>query len=97
MASLKELAQDYQPKKTLNIADLDKVDLSFPMEDRVGTDTEGKDFSYRVMVVNGIEYRCPNTVIEEINKMLKLKPELTHVKVKKQGSGLSTRYSVEMA
>ena len=96
MASLKETAREYVPKQTLNIADLDKVDISFPVEDRTGTDSEGKDFSYKVMVANNLEYRVPNTVIEEIKKMIELKPELRFVKVSKTGSGLNTRYSVKL-
>lgn len=96
MASLKETAREYVPKQTLNIADLDRVDLSFPIEDRVGTDSEGKEFSYKVMVANEMEYRVPNTVLEEIKKILEIKPDTTHVNVVKTGSGLSTRYSVRV-
>jgi len=97
MGTLKEEAQAYQPKQTLNIADLDRVDLSFPIEDRSSTDKEGKEYNYKVMVVNGIEYRTPWTVLEEIKKMLSLKPDLTHVKVSQTGSGLNTRYQVKVA
>ena len=93
--TLKETAKDYIPKQTLNIADLDKVDLSFPMEDRTGTNSEGKDFDYKVMVINDLEYRVPATVLEEIQKILKLKPEAKFVNVSKKGSGLNTSYSVE--
>lgn len=94
MASLKEKALDYVPKQTLNIADLDRVDISLPTEERTGTDSDGKDFEYTVMIADGKEYRVPNTVTEEIKKILALKPTVTHVKVSKTGSGLSTRYSV---
>ncbi len=93
--TLKETARDYVPKQTLNIADLDKVDLSFPMDDRTGTNSEGKDFDYKVMIINGLEYRVPATVLEEIQKILKLKPEAKFVNVSKKGSGLNTSYSVE--
>ena len=95
MSSLKDTANAYEQKRTLNIADLDKVDLSFPIEDRSGTDSEGKTFNYKVMIANEIEYRTPNTVLEEIQKILKLKPEAKFVKVSKKGSGLNTSYSVE--
>jgi hypothetical protein len=95
MASIKEEAERYEPKQTLNIADLDRVDLSFPLEPRTGTDKDGKEFDYKVMVANGQEYRVPNTVLEEIKKMLDLKPDLKAVKVEKSGSGLSTRYTVK--
>jgi len=97
MVSLKETAQGYEPKQTLNIADLDVVDLeAFEIEDRTGTDKKGKDFSYKVMVANGQEYRVPNTVLEEIKKILALKPDVKKVKVNKKGSGLATRYTVSV-
>jgi len=93
--SLKEASQAYEPKKTLNIADLDRVDLSWKVEDREGLDNEGKTFQYKVMITNGIEYRVPNSVFEEIKKMLDLKPDLQFVKVEKSGSGLGTKYAVK--
>lgn len=103
MSNLKEEAQAYEPKKTLNIADLDRVDLTWPIENRSGVaikqDEDGKDYeesySYKVMVVNEIEYRVPNTVLEEIQKMIELVPELQFVNVEKTGSGYGTKYSVK--
>ena len=96
MASLKEESQAYVPKITLNIADLEKVDISLPVEDRTGTDDKGVDFSYKVLVTDNKEYRTPNTVLEEIKKIVSLKPDVKFVKVTKSGSGLNTRYSVEV-
>ena len=93
--TIKECAKDYVPKRTLNITDLNKVDLSTPIEDRVGTNKEGKEFSYQVIIINEQEYRVPVTVLEEIQKILKLKPEAKFVKVISTGSGLNTVYSVE--
>ena len=96
MATFKETAKAYEPKQTLNIADLDRVDLSFPIEERTGTDQEGKEFEYKVMIANGQEYRVPNTVLEEVKKILELKEEVKFVKVNKSGSGLATRYAVKV-
>ena len=93
--TLKETATEYEPKRTLNVTDLDRVDLSFPMADRTGKDKDGKDFNYQVMIINEQEYRVPATVLEEIQKILKLKPEAKFVKVTKEGSGLNTKYAVE--
>ena len=95
MATLKETATAYEPTITLNIADLDRVDISFPIEDRTAQNSEGKEFSYRVMIANTKEYRVPNTVLEEIKKILKLRPDTQFVKVTKKGSGLATTYFVE--
>jgi len=97
MTTLREEAQAYEPKRTLNIADLDRVDISLPVEERTGTDKDGKDFKYKAMVVNGQDYRVPFTVLDEIKKMLALKADLTHVKVTQSGSGLNTRYAVNVA
>lgn len=94
-ATLKETATDYIPKRTLNVTDLDRVDLSFPVEDRTGTDKDGKKFDYKVIVANSQEFRVPATVLEEIKKILKLKPEAKFVKATSTGSGLNTVYSVE--
>jgi len=96
MANLKDTAQAYEPKITLNVADLEKVDILSEVEDRTGTDDKGVDFSYKVLVINGKDYRTPNTVIEEIKKILSLKPDVKFVKVTKSGSGLNTRYSVNV-
>lgn len=96
MSSFKETAQEYIPKQTLNIVDLDKVDLSLPIEDRIGKDLEGKEFSYKVLVANEQEYRVPNSVLEEVKKILELKPDVKFIRAVKQGSGLNTRYSVKV-
>lgn len=103
MGSLKESAQAFAPKQTFNIADLDRTNLSWPIVQKTGQTTrkspEGEDvqveYTYNVMVFNDQEYRVPNTVLEEIQKMLKLKPDLEFVNVTSTGSGLSTRYTVE--
>ena len=61
--TLKEEAENYEPKKTANIADLEKFDISEPMEDREGKDNEGKVFKYKVLVRDGTDYRVPNSVL----------------------------------
>jgi len=94
--TLKEQAKAYEPKQTLNIADLDRVSLDFPLETRNGTDSEGKEYSYHVLVVNGQEYRVPNPVLEKIQEILELRPNTKFVKVEKKGTGKATRYSVKL-
>jgi len=49
------------------------------------------------MVVNEQEYRVAWTVLEEIKKMLALKPDLKFVKVTKTGEGKATKYSVALS
>jgi hypothetical protein len=82
MASLKDTALAYEPPQTLNIADLEKVPIDI------------EEFSYKYAKLNNKEYRIPNSVLEEIQTILKLKPTVAFVKVTKTGSGLATRYKV---
>jgi len=93
--TLKETAKEYIPKRTLNVTDLDRVDLSFAIEDRVGKDKDKNEFKYKVIVINEQEYRVAGTVLEEIQKIIKLKPDAKYVKVTSTGSGLNTKYTVE--
>lgn len=95
-ASFKDTATNYVPKKTLNITDLDKVDLSWPLEDREAEDREGDTYSYKVMKVNGQEFRVPNPVLEKVKDMLSLRPDMKFIKVTKTGEGKATRYQVRL-
>lgn len=94
--NIKDKATAYEPPTTLNIADLDECPLDLDLKEGSGTNAEGKDFTYNYAELNGKQYRVPNSVLEEIQKILKLKPEVTKVKVTKTGSGLATRYKVDV-
>jgi len=94
MANLRETSQEYEPKKTLNIADLDIVSLDVPMTKVSGTNQEGKDYEFHVAEVEGNKYRVPVSVIEAIKTISETKPELKNVKVVKKGTGMSTEYTV---
>ena len=95
MATLKDIALAYEPQQTLNIADLDEVTVDLEVCGATKKNSEGEEFSYQYVKLNEKEYRIPNSVIEEIQKILKLKPEVKKVKVTKTGSGLATRYKVD--
>jgi len=96
MGTLKEEALAYEPKLTLNIADLDSVPIDLEIhKDGAGMDKDNKPFTYSYALLNEKEYRVPSSVLEEIQKILKLKPTVTKVKVTKTGTGLSTRYKVD--
>jgi hypothetical protein len=97
MGTLKQEATDYEPPLTLNIADLDKVPVDIMLQETEKNDAEGKPFKYKYAVLNGREYRVPNSVLEELQTILKLKPTVQFIRVKKSGSGLGTRYKVEEA
>ena len=94
MAKLKEEAENYESPKTKNIADLEVVSLEQNMIDREGKKKDGSVFKYKVVVVNGEDYRVPSSVLEQIQEILKEKPELKTIKVSRKGEGLNTKYTV---
>lgn len=94
MANLRETSQAYEPKKTLNIADLESVSLDVPMSKISGTNQEGKNYEYYVAEIEGDKYRVPLTVIEAIKTIMEAKTELKTVKVIKKGTGMGTEYTV---
>ena len=94
MVSLKEAAKVYQPRQTLNIADLPEVSVELNLEDREGIDNEGKPFKYKIVNLNGVDYRVPGSVIGDLKALMEEKPNITKFKVIKKGAGMNTRYTV---
>ena len=96
--TFKETAEEYEPKRTANIADLEKFDVSEPIEEREGKDNEGKTFKYNVLIRDEEEYRVPNTVLETVKGILaageKHDKEVTTFSVEKTGEGMNTKYQV---
>lgn len=94
MASLRQSALAYEPKQTLNIADLTEVSTDFDLKTGSGTDKNGDPFSYFFIEVNGQEYRVPGKVLGDLKAILAKKPELKKFSVSKKGTGLNTQYTV---
>jgi hypothetical protein len=94
MASLSEFAKTYEPPKTKNIADLKEVEVTLQLEDRTGKDESGDEFKYKVIVVNGEDYRVPGSVIGSLKAILEKKPTLSKFSVSKVGTGMNTKYTV---
>lgn len=93
--TIKQAAQNYVPQTTKNIADLPEVNIeAMQLEDRESKDNEGIAFKYKVVIVNGEEYRVPGSVIGSIKGILDKKPTLKRISVSKQGTGMLTRYTV---
>jgi len=92
--TLREEAKTYESHSVGNIADLPKVSTEFEVEDREGTNDEGKTFQYKVITFEGNEYRVPASVLKSLKAMLEDNPNLKTFKVKKTGQGMSTEYIV---
>ena len=96
MSTIIESAKAYEPKITLNIADLDEVDVNLNLEDKEGKDDDGKRFSYQVAIVDKKEYRVPVSVLDKLKSALKIKADIKKIKVIRNGSGLNTKYDIEV-
>jgi hypothetical protein len=92
--TIKDTALAYESKSVGNIADLPKVTTDLKVEEREGTNEEGKNFNYKVISVEGQEYRIPASVIKALKAILEDNPNLQTFKVKKTGQGMSTEYTV---
>lgn len=92
--TLKQTAQDYESQSIGNIADLPKVSTDLVVEDREGTNEEGKTFSYKVIVQEGQAYRVPASVLKSLKTILEDNQNLKEFKVKKIGVGMATSYQV---
>lgn len=102
MSSIFEAAKAYEPQRSKNIADLEIVSTMQEIKTEVRTakkkDNHGieHDEEYKVsfVVVEGEEYRVPNTVLEQLQTIAESKPDLKTFKVDKKGEGLNTKYTV---
>ena len=91
---LAEEAKKYEPKATKNIADLELCNIDIDIYDVTATNDDGKEFTYKAFKLNDEEYRVPLTVIAQLKTILAVKPHLNNFKVKKEGEGLKTKYTV---
>lgn len=93
--TLGDFAKTYEGQATKNISDLKEVDVSLNLEDRESKDKEGRTFRYKVIVVNGEEYRVPSSVIGSLKAILEKKPTLKKFSVARQGKTRDdTKYTV---
>ncbi len=94
MTSLKDEATAYSPTHTKNIVDLEAVSISQEIKREVRQNKDGEDYTIAFIVVNGEEYRVPNSVLEQLQTILLDKPDMKTFKVVKKGEGLNTSYTV---
>ena len=95
MGNFKKEAEDYQPTKVKNISDLSRVDVDNVVLTETKSRDDGSSFTYKFIVVDGEEYRVPNTVISALKEILEEKPKLKTFKVKRTGTTKEdTRYTV---
>lgn len=91
--NLKEEAKAYEPKQIQNIADLEKVPVDIEVVENTFDDSEGKQFSAKIVTVDSIDYRVPVSVLKSLKAILKEKPNTKYIKVIRTGQGMNTTYT----
>ena len=93
--SLKEEAQAYEaPARTKNISELPQVSVDLQLEAETFKTKDGEDFVVKSIKVDGLKYRVPNSVINQLKVLIEDNPNIKNFKVKKTGTGLDTEYIV---
>ena len=94
MTSISEEAQNHEPATLGNIADLPVVFTSAQITTEVFKEGTDDEFKVKVITVDGEKYRVPTAVLTNLKAILSEKPNLKSFKVRKDGTGMSTRYTV---
>ena len=93
-----ELWSGARKKQTLNITELDKIDIDIPLLDDEFTFTNDKGqeetVKQKIIRVGGEKYKVPVSVLRQLKEQIKENPKLQYFKVKKSGEGLKTVYTV---
>jgi hypothetical protein len=101
MAKISDYVKDYESPQTVkNIADLQEVSTDIELEDDEFEFTDKqtqqvKVVKQKVINVNGVTYRVPVSVIQQLKILMEDNPGLKKFKVKKSGNTKDdTRYQV---
>ena len=94
MITIRQKAEQYKQKQTLTVADLANFGVDAEIHEGEGLDEKGEAYKYNYIEIAGQKYRIPDSVIEQIQTILNLKPTISIVSASKSGSGLGTRYKV---
>lgn len=92
--NIKEQAQAYEPKTTKNISELEMCRVDAEVKERIVHEGEEDEFKYKYIEIDGEEYRVPDSVLKQLKAQLEENEDLMFFKVKKDGSGINTNYTV---
>ena len=92
--TIKDFANEYEPKRMKNIADLEVVRTDLKVQEETREDQSGEKYHVIFTVINEEEYRIAPSIMEQLKTVLTAKPELKTFQVKKTGEGKGTKYQV---
>lgn len=77
-----------------NVADLEVVSVKQEFKKEEREDNAKEKYWVSFIEIDGIEYRVPNSVLEQLKGLIEEKPLMEQFKVLKKGEGLNTTYQV---
>lgn len=94
MGSLKSEAESFEPKTQRNISELDSVEVSNALMTEERTDSSGKTYTVKYIVIDTEEFRVPDSVIAQLKEILEENSNLKTFRVKRTGTSMTTKYQV---
>ena len=95
MPTIKDSAIAYEGEsKTKNIVELSKVSTALEITTKELKNKQGEKFILNYITVGGEQYRIPDSVLKSLKVILEDNPNLKEFRVKKQGTGMETTYTV---
>ena len=94
MTSIKQEAEAYEPTTTRNISELESVSVDIEVYDKTFKQGTPEEFSVKLALIEGEEYRIPLTVLRDLKAILESKPDMKTFRVNKSGQGMGTTYTV---
>lgn len=94
MANLKDEALAYESQQTKNVSELARVPVDLEVTEKVFKEGTDDEFKIKTIEIEGISYRIPVSVLESLKVMLEDNPNMKFFKVKKDGEGMKTNYTV---
>ena len=90
MGTIKDEATAYKSNSSVrNISELNEIDTSLVLFDE-----KEAEYPYRYFEQNGERFKMPDSVLLNLQAILKSSPNLKKFKVTKQGQGMNTKYIV---
>jgi hypothetical protein len=92
--TIKDSAINYKPKTAKNISELKAVSVNLILQEEIGRDQDGIEYSFHYILVENEKYRIPDTVLKDLKQILEKKPSLKTFSVSRSGEGRNTKYTV---
>jgi len=95
MGSLKQNAENYTSSKMRNVSELENVEVDNAVMVEEKTRSDGTTYIAQYIVVDGEQYRVPDSVLAQLKEILEEKPKLKSFKVKRKGTTKEdTKYTI---